>query len=93
MKVFVETMAPLLSTAMSLRRLPISDDEFYRQASMIESKIKDVVKCPATHLDIRHIQDIFCKNEYRLYHWASDRRVPAENNLAERDLRPIVIAQ
>jgi hypothetical protein len=92
-KVFVETMAPLLSTAMSLRRLPISDDEFYRQASMIESKIKDVVQCPAMHLAIRRIQDIFCKNEYRLYHWASDRRVPAENNLAERDLRPTVIAR
>ena len=92
-KAFVDTMAPLLSTAMSLRGLPISDDEFYRQAAMIESKIKDIVRSPATHLAIRRIQDIFCKNEGRLYHWASDRRVPAENNRAERDLRPTVIAR
>jgi hypothetical protein len=28
-----------------------------------------------------------------MYHWAKDRRVPAENNLAERDLRPTVIAR
>jgi hypothetical protein len=28
-----------------------------------------------------------------MYHWASDRRIPAENNLAERDLRPTVIAR
>jgi len=28
-----------------------------------------------------------------LYHWADNRRVPAENNLAERDLRPTVIAR
>jgi hypothetical protein len=32
-------------------------------------------------------------NVDRLYHWADDRRVPAENNLAERDLRPTVIAR
>jgi len=71
----------------------VEDDEFYRQAAMIESKIKDIVRSPATHLAIRRIQDIFCKNEGRLYHWASDRRVPAENNRAERDLRPTVIAR
>lgn len=28
-----------------------------------------------------------------MYQWAEDRRVPTENNLAERDLRPTVIAR
>ena len=28
-----------------------------------------------------------------MYHWAADRRVPADNNLAERDLRPTVVAR
>jgi transposase len=28
-----------------------------------------------------------------LYHWAKDRGIPAENNLAERDLRSLVIAR
>jgi len=28
-----------------------------------------------------------------MYHWAKDRTVPADNNLAERDLRPSVIAR
>lgn len=27
-----------------------------------------------------------------MYQWATDRRIPAENNLAERDLRPTEIA-
>ena len=27
------------------------------------------------------------------YHWAAHRKVPAENNLAERELRPLVIAR
>jgi hypothetical protein len=48
---------------------------------------------PARHLGIRRIQDIFRKNKNRLYHWSEDRRAPAENNLAERDLRPSVIAR
>jgi transposase len=48
---------------------------------------------PGTHLGIHRIQEIFRAHADRLYHWADDRRVPAENNLAERDLRPTVIAR
>jgi hypothetical protein len=48
---------------------------------------------PAQHLGIRRIQAIFRANGDRLYHWAEDRRIPADNNLAERDLRPTVIAR
>jgi len=48
---------------------------------------------PARHQGIRRIQDIFRENEHRLFHWADSRAVPAENNLAERDLRPSVIAR
>jgi hypothetical protein len=29
----------------------------------------------------------------RLYHWAENREVPSENNFAERELRPLVIAR
>ncbi|MGO8822332.1 MAG: IS66 family transposase [Desulfomonilaceae bacterium] len=36
---------------------------------------------------------MFRENKHRLYHWSEDRRVPAENNLAKRDLRPSVIAR
>ena len=39
------------------------------------------------------MQDIFRQNSHRLYHWADDRNIPAENNLAERNLRPLVIAR
>jgi len=45
------------------------------------------------HLGIRRIQDIFQDHASRLYHWVDNRQVPAENNLAERDLRPTVIAR
>ena len=59
----------------------ISDTDFYKQAAEIKSKITDVAQSPAKHLAIHNIQQTF-QNEKRLYHWASDRRIPADNNLA-----------
>ncbi len=92
-KAFVSAMAPLLSLAMNLRTQPISDVKFYREAKKLKAKILAAVNSPAQHLGIRHIQNIFRQNEKRLYHWADDRSIPADNNLAERDLRPTVIAR
>lgn len=90
---FVAAVAPLLAKAMRLNTKPISDQTFYAQAKKLKSKIQAAMKAPAHHLGIRRIQDIFRDYENRLYHWAADRRVPAHNNLAERDLRPSVIAR
>jgi transposase len=92
-KTFVATVAPLLSLAMGLRSQNVSDKRFYAQAAQLKRQIKDAMEQPAKHLGIRRIQEIFLENEGRLYHWADDRRIPADNNLAERDLRPSVIAR
>jgi len=51
------------------------------------------VKRTAVHPGIQHIQNIFREHRDRMFHWVEDRRVPAENNLAERQLRPTVIAR
>jgi len=90
---FVSTLAPLLGVAMGLRSLKICDAQFYEQANDVKSQITDLVQSPARHLGIRRIQEIFHQNAHRLYHWTNDRRIPPENNLAERDLRPTVIAR
>jgi len=90
---FVAVAAPQLSLAMRLRTQPISDDEFYRRAATLREEIKTTMASPARHQGIRRIQDIFRENDHRLFHWADNRAVPAENNLAERDLRPSVIAR
>jgi hypothetical protein len=50
------------------------------------------MESPAQHLGIRRIQDIFMEQAGWLYHWAEDRRIPSDNNLAERNLQPTVIA-
>lgn len=92
-KFFVSLLAPLLSQAMHLRSQPLSDEHYYREAIEIQKKIIEANKRPAQHLAIRAMQDLFHINEHRLYLWVRDRRVPPDNNLAERDLRPTVIAR
>ncbi|HMK37450.1 MAG TPA: transposase [Desulfomonilaceae bacterium] len=90
---FVAVVAPLLALARGLRNQRIDDDEFYKRAAQLTGEIKAAMNEPALHQGIRRIQDIFRQNEHRLYHWARNRAVPADNNLAERDLRPSVIAR
>jgi len=92
-KSFVSILAPLLSQAMHLRSQPLSDEHYYREAKEIQKKIMEVNKSPVQHLALQAMQDLFHTNEHRLYHWVQDRRVPPDNNLAERDLRPTVIAR
>jgi len=90
---FVGTFAPLLAQAMGLRSLPISDREFYKRAKKTKQAIIGVVEGPARHPVIQRLQDIFHHKAHRMYHWADDRNVPAENNFAERQLRGVVIAR
>jgi len=90
---FVEAAAPLLAEAMNLRSLPISDDEFYRRAANTKEEIIKIMNSEANHFGIQHIQNIFRENSHRLYHWANNRNVPADNNFAERELRPLVLAR
>jgi transposase len=92
-KTFVPAAAPLLTEAMNLRSLPISDDEFYQRATNTKEEIIKIMNSEANHLGIQHIQNIFRENSHRLYHWANNRDVPADNNFAERELRPLVLAR
>jgi hypothetical protein len=90
---FTATLIPLLAEAMHLRSQPLSDEEYYAQARQLKQKIEKIMESPAQHLGVRALQDLFRDNAARLYHWVEDRRVPADNNYAERQLRPTVIAR
>jgi len=92
-KAFVDRFASLLAKAMKLRSLPIADEEYYRRAEEIKGDILQAVAANANHMGVRKIQGIFRENEPSLYRWVKDRRVPADNNAAERGLRPTVIAR
>ena len=90
---FVAAFAPLLAQAMHLRSQDISDMVYYHRAKVLRAKIRRIINAGSQHSGIKAIQTIFKENKHRLYHWVSDRAVPADNNRAERELRPTVIAR
>lgn len=90
---FVEALVPQLASAISLRGLGLPRRQFLRQAAKIKSHILTIVNHPAHHPAIQTIQDLFREKADRMYHWAEDPRIPADNNRAERELRPLVIAR
>ena len=90
---FVQTLAPLLAQAMQLRTQGLTLSAFRQEARAIKAQIVQSVAAPAQHPGIQRIQDIFRKNAQRLYHWTRHPNIPAENNQAERELRPLVIAR
>lgn len=90
---FATTVIPLLADAMHLYSKPLSDEQYYREAGKIKRQIERAMKAEARHPGVRTIQDLFIEKAERMYQWASDRRVPADNNRAERELRPTVIAR
>ena len=90
---FVDTAVPQLAAAMSLRQLKLSPRQFRQQASALRHDIESTMNASASHPGIQHIQDLFREKSHRMYRWTLDPRIPAENNRAERELRPLVIAR
>jgi transposase len=92
-RAFVAALAPLLAAAMGLRGQGLSRRAFRRQAAALKRRIVAVVNRSASHPAVQRMQDLFRQKADRLYHWTRDPAIPAENNLAERELRPLVIAR
>jgi len=90
---FVNTAAPLLAQAIQLRTLLITDAVFYARADLLKIEIQQVMHREAQQAGIQKIQNIFRDQAHRLYHWAEDRSIPADNNYSERELRKLVIAR
>lgn len=90
---FVGSFAPLLADAMKLRSHELSPAVFRRQARELKTQIQAAVQAPAQHPGVQKIQDLFREKAARLYHWAESPTIPADNNRAERELRPLVIAR
>ncbi len=90
---FVSIFSVLLAQAMKLRGRDISDIEYYASAKKIQTEMESVLDGDWQHSGIQKIQRIFHEKRHRLYHWVKDRNVHADNNRAERELRPTVIAR
>ena len=97
---FVAAMRQLLAEAMTLRGKKISDQEYTEEAAKIKREIlslclneSETERDKQTHRVIKRWSDFFIETADRLYHWVENRAVPCENNRAERELRPAVIAR
>lgn len=90
---FVASFAPLLAEAIKLRAQGLTPPVFRQQALELKLEIKSLVHAPAQHPGIQRLQNIFRENASRLYHWSKGPTIPADNNRAERELRPLVIAR
>jgi len=91
---FTSTMIEKLAHAMRLSaNKTMEDQEYYREARELKRQILVACQEASQHLAIKRWQDFFVEEEEKLYHWVEDRRVPCENNRAERELRPTVIAR
>jgi hypothetical protein len=92
-KQFVSAFAPLLARAMQLRSFKLTAQQFRLQAGQTQREIMALAHAPAQHPGIQKIQNIFRDHTKRLFHWSKSPKVPADNNRAERELRPLVIAR
>ena len=90
---YSQEMIELLAQAMRLQSSQPVDEEYYREARRIKQEILTACHRASHHLAIKRWQDFFVEEAEHLYHWVEDRRVPCENNRAERELRPTVIAR
>lgn len=91
---FATELVPWLAMAMSLRVDCAGDNVTYLlKAACIRRKIEVLVEAPARHPSVQRIQNIFRENAERIWLWTTDPRMPADNNAAERAIRPLAIAR
>lgn len=91
---FTGTMIELLAEAMHLTaNRKLSDEQYYREAQELKTQMLVACQEGSQHLAVKRWQDFFVEEAEKLYHWVEERRVPCENNRAERELRPTVIAR
>jgi len=88
---FGSDLSPLLKQAMQLRSKNFSKQKYIQEAEKLKSKIIDMCNESGHHPAVQHLQNIFRENREKMYQWADDPDIPAENNFAEREHRPVVI--
>jgi hypothetical protein len=82
-----------LTLAMKLRARGLSLVDYHREARAIQARIEGLIAQKFEHLGVRKIQQMFREKKHRLYHWVKHPEIPPDNNRAERELRPTVIAR
>ena len=92
-KYFTDKLKQMLKDAIALRTEKLSLKKYRIKAEKLKQKIMKVCNKEAIHPGIQHIQNIFREKTENLFQWIQSPEIPAENNYAERGLRPLVIAR
>jgi len=90
---FAADLKPQLIAAIELRTKGLSIKKYRQCADAIQKKIIKICAAPARHPAVQYIQNIFCEQQDKMFQWVESPDIPAENNFAERELRPMVIAR
>lgn len=91
-RALLEELVECLKFAMTLRRRE-KGKAYDRESRELRNRILKIVGTKAKDGAVAGYFDIFRKRGHRLFQWVTHPEVPAENNLAERRLRPLVIAR
>ena len=91
-RALLEELVECLRFAMTLRRRE-TGKAYDREARRIRNRILEIARTKVKDGAVAGYFDIFGKKRHRLFQWVAHPEVPAENNLAERRLRPLVIAR
>ena len=90
---FVPAFASLLREAMQSRGRGLEDGDYHDEAKRIENEMLKTINAQAKDPGLQKYQDIFRRHPGRIFQWAENRSVPAEDNMSERGVRRTVIAR
>ena len=91
-RALLEELVECLKFAMTLRRRE-KGAAYDRESRRLRNRILEIAGTKVKDGSVAGYFDIFTKKKHRLFQWVAHPEVPAENNLAERRLRPLVIAR
>lgn len=90
---FTAEVKPLLKEAISMYHRTDDLAAYVPAATSIKDKIIGACMRDANHPGVQNFQNIFREHPDRVFQWVKSPEIPAENNFAERGLRPSVIAR
>ena len=90
---FSAELKPLLKKAIAMYKSKLELSDYVSAATAIKDDIMTVCNKEANHPGVQQFQNIFRRHPERMFQWVKSPDIPAENNFAERGVRPSVIAR
>ena len=90
---FSATLKEHIKRAIDLHKQKLELSEYLTEAVKLKDTIMEICNHEANHPAVQHFQNIFRENPDKVFQWVKSPDIPADNNFAERGLRPTVIAR